>query len=76
LSEVHTYGPSNIRCVLVGNKTDLEGKRQVTQEEASRFAKENGLMFYECSAKSGIGVELVKYPPQASTYASASVAVP
>lgn len=36
---------------LIGNKSDLEGQRDVTYEEAKQFADENGLMFVEASAK-------------------------
>ena len=37
--------------MLVGNKRDLEDQRDVSYEEASRFAEENGLLFIEASAK-------------------------
>lgn len=36
---------------LIGNKSDLDGQRDVTYEEAKQFADENGLMFVEASAK-------------------------
>lgn len=36
---------------LIGNKCDLLTKRQVTKEEAERFAKENGITYIETSAK-------------------------
>eukprot|EP01012_Entosiphon_sulcatum_P031167 TRINITY_DN3892_c0_g1_i1.p1 TRINITY_DN3892_c0_g1~~TRINITY_DN3892_c0_g1_i1.p1 ORF type:complete len:210 (+),score=43.92 TRINITY_DN3892_c0_g1_i1:71-700(+) len=43
--------------MLVGNKVDLEAQREVSFEEASRFAQENGLFFLETSAKTGKNVE-------------------
>lgn len=43
--------------MLVGNKTDLDKQRQVTFEEAAKFAEENGLIFIETSAKTGTNVE-------------------
>ena len=43
--------------VLIGNKTDLEDKRQVTSKEAEDFANEKGFIFHEVSAKNGDGVE-------------------
>eukprot|EP00667_Euglena_gracilis_P019373 EG_transcript_20767 len=43
--------------MLVGNKVDLEDQRQVSFEEASRFAQENGLLYLETSAKTGKNVE-------------------
>ncbi|KFD55827.1 hypothetical protein M514_03266 [Trichuris suis] len=42
---------------LIGNKSDLEKERDVTYEEAKQFADENGLLFMECSAKTGDHVE-------------------
>ena len=38
---------------LVGNKLDLEPNRAVDETEASTYAEENGLLFFEASAKTG-----------------------
>ena len=46
----------SICVILIGNKKDLEDKRQVTYEEGETFAKENGLMFLETSAKTAYNV--------------------
>jgi len=46
----------NIVIVLVGNKCDLE-RREVSYEEGSWFARQNGLFFLETSAKTGQNVE-------------------
>jgi len=43
--------------VLVGNKTDLGDKRQVTTEEGEKKAKEFKIMFIETSAKAGHNVK-------------------
>lgn len=43
--------------MLIGNKKDFDDKRDVTYEEASAFAEENGLIFLETSAKTGENVE-------------------
>jgi Ras-related protein Rab-14 len=40
-----------------GNKGDLDGQREVTYDEAKRFADENDLLFLETSAKTGDHVE-------------------
>lgn len=45
--------------MLIGNKSDLENRRQVSTEEGERFAKENGLIFMETSAKTAFNVEEV-----------------
>ena len=42
LTDARTLASPNICIVLVGNKKDLEGEREVTFMEASRFAQENG----------------------------------
>eukprot|EP01084_Bolivina_argentea_P278398 475582_1 len=46
----------NTVIILVGNKTDLSLKRQVTTEQGQQFANENGLLFCETSAKTGENV--------------------
>lgn len=43
--------------VLVGNKTDLNDKRQVTPEDLDKRAKELGVMSIETSAKAGHNVK-------------------
>jgi GTPase SAR1 family protein len=41
---------------LVGNKLDLDGRRQVSYEMARQYAKEESLIFFEVSAKTGQNV--------------------
>ena len=43
--------------VLVGNKSDLRYKRNVTYEEADSFANENNMKYFEVSVKSGDNME-------------------
>ncbi|XP_063093119.1 ras-related protein Rab-17 isoform X1 [Cavia porcellus] len=43
--------PGEIVVALVGNKTDLEEKRQVTLQEGKEFAESRGLLFMETSAR-------------------------
>jgi len=50
--------PENVKMVLVGNKCDLaDDKRQVSLDEGQKLAKENGMLFFETSAKTGENVE-------------------
>ena len=43
--------------VLVGNKTDLNEKREVTTQQGEEEAKKHNLMFIETSAKVGHNVK-------------------
>lgn len=43
--------------MLIGNKCDLDQRRQVSTEEGERFARDNGLIFLETSAKTAYNVE-------------------
>jgi small GTP-binding protein len=47
----------NVLIYLLGNKCDLNDKRQVTTEEAKKFAEENNLKFFETSALDGTNIE-------------------
>jgi len=49
---------ANFYC-LVGNKADLEEKRQVPTHEAIRFAEKNGLYYLETSAKTDLRIDEV-----------------
>ena len=37
--------------IVIGNKSDKEAERAVSKDEAREFARENGCLFLECSAK-------------------------
>ena len=48
---------NNIMVIaLVGNKCDLESRRAIKTREVEKYAKENGIIFKEVSAKSGENV--------------------
>ena len=44
------------RCILA-NKCDLNDKRMVSKEKGEGIARENGIRFFETSAKESINVE-------------------
>ena len=54
LKNINEMAEKNCITYLVGNKIDLlesnENNREVSIEEAQKYAKENGLRFYEASA--------------------------
>ncbi|KAF8602326.1 GTP-binding protein RAB5 [Ceratobasidium sp. AG-I] len=56
IRELQRQADPSIVIALCGNKADLAARRQVTQEEAQKYAEEEGLMWGETSAKSGEGV--------------------
>eukprot|EP01065_Artemidia_motanka_P033415 TRINITY_DN4040_c0_g1_i1.p1 TRINITY_DN4040_c0_g1~~TRINITY_DN4040_c0_g1_i1.p1 ORF type:complete len:228 (+),score=47.75 TRINITY_DN4040_c0_g1_i1:62-685(+) len=57
LSDARDLTNPNTVMMLVGNKVDLDDRREVSYEEATRFAEEHHLLFLECSAKTGQNVE-------------------
>ena len=57
LEEIKQSAPLNISIILVGNKSDLGYKRQVTFEEGKKFADDHGVQFLETSAKKGIHID-------------------
>jgi len=57
LEDAKTHANQNMTIILVGNKSDLDHRRTVTYEEGEKFAKDNGLIFLETSAKTAANVE-------------------
>ncbi|XP_063201764.1 ras-related protein Rab-41 isoform X3 [Chroicocephalus ridibundus] len=59
IDDVRTERGSDVIIMLVGNKTDLADKRQVSIEEGERKARELNMMYIETSAKAGYNVKQV-----------------
>lgn len=59
LADIKDKVPSNAYVIIAGNKHDLESKRQVTYEEAKKFADEVGLKIIETSAKTGHNINVL-----------------
>ncbi|XP_039618313.1 RAB6B, member RAS oncogene family a isoform X2 [Polypterus senegalus] len=57
IDDVRTERGSDVIIMLVGNKTDLADKRQITIEQGEKKAKELNVMFIETSAKTGYNVK-------------------
>ncbi|KAF8567688.1 hypothetical protein P879_03806 [Paragonimus westermani] len=57
LEDARQHASPNMVITLVGNKCDLESRREVQREEGETFAQEHGLLFVETSAKTGVNVE-------------------
>ncbi|XP_060958975.1 ras-related protein RHN1 [Cannabis sativa] len=61
VQELQKQGNPNLIMFLAGNKVDLEKKREVEFEEGEQYAKENGLVFLETSAKTAQNVNELFY---------------
>ena len=57
IGELKTNGSEDILIILVGNKTDLEDKREVSTDEGEKKAKQYGIAFCETSALQGKNIE-------------------
>ena len=57
LIEARQAALPSLVVIIVGNKSDVEYKRQVTNIEATQFANELGLVYIETSAQTGINVD-------------------
>jgi len=58
LNEIRTKGNPDVKIFLVGNKIDLEDKREVSTEEGKLFYENNKLsLFIETSAKNGTNIQ-------------------
>ena len=74
MEQIRQSDPTNETCkILIGNKCDLEGERQVSTEEGHELAKELDVPFLETSAKDNSNVEQVFVDMAAAMQANAGV---
>jgi small GTP-binding protein len=59
IQDLNLNSDKNITLLLIGNKIDLEDKRDVTKEEGEEKAKSFGLAFLETSALTGENIDKV-----------------
>ena len=57
IEDVRNERGNDVIIALVGNKTDLSDKRQVSMEEGEDKANKEGIMFIESSAKAGFNIK-------------------
>ena len=57
IDDVRMERGSDVVIILIGNKCDLQDRREVSTEEAQNKAQEYGVMFLEVSAKLGSNVK-------------------
>lgn len=56
VSELKAMHSPDVVIALAGNKIDQESRRAVEADSASNYAKEQGILFFETSAKTGQNV--------------------
>ena len=61
IEECNKYTNENIIKILVGNKTDLEDQRKISQKIGREKANDNKMLFFECSALNGHNIENIFY---------------
>ncbi|KAL9224038.1 hypothetical protein vseg_000113 [Gypsophila vaccaria] len=61
VEELQRQGSPHMFIVLAGNKADLDNNRQVDAEVGEQYASENGLHFFETSAKTAQNVNELFY---------------
>ncbi|KAK8803734.1 hypothetical protein WA158_001428 [Blastocystis sp. Blastoise] len=57
INSVRKIAGDDIIIVLVGNKCDSIANRAVLKEEAESVASQSDILFFECSAKTGEGIQ-------------------
>ncbi|KAJ5077385.1 ras-related protein rab-13 [Anaeramoeba ignava] len=57
MTSIKENANENVKTILIGNKCDLEEKRQVSKEKGKEFADEYKIPFYEVSAKNNINID-------------------
>ena len=55
--EIDKFAKQGVLKVIVGNKKDLEDKRQVSKESAESLAEKYGVKYMEVSAKDNINID-------------------
>ncbi|CAE6377533.1 unnamed protein product [Rhizoctonia solani] len=55
--EIRAQVDDSVPIMLIGNQIDLAASRTVNTDEGEKFARNEGLMFAETSAKTGTGVD-------------------
>eukprot|EP00827_Trimyema_finlayi_P001141 TRINITY_DN1395_c0_g1_i2.p1 TRINITY_DN1395_c0_g1~~TRINITY_DN1395_c0_g1_i2.p1 ORF type:complete len:175 (-),score=82.46 TRINITY_DN1395_c0_g1_i2:13-537(-) len=61
LHEIEKHASDQVNKILIGNKCDLQDKREVTMQEAEEFAKQNDMTYLETSAKTSENVQKAFY---------------
>jgi len=53
---ISEHASDQVQCILIGNKADMEDKRQVEVDQGESLAEEYGIPFFETSAMNNMNV--------------------
>jgi len=57
LRNINEHASEDVERMLIGNKCDMDDKRLISEERGRGVAEENGIKFFETSAKDNINIE-------------------
>ena len=57
LGKIQANGELDTEIILLGNKIDMINDKQVKKEEAEKLASDNGIPYYEISAKDATNLD-------------------
>ncbi|CAF1169410.1 unnamed protein product [Rotaria sp. Silwood1] len=57
IRNIQEHASAEVERMLIGNKCDMQDKRQVSREKGENLANEYGIKFMETSAKGNINVD-------------------
>lgn len=57
IEQINTFVDNNVKCIIFGNKNDLNEQRKVEINEGKELAQKYNYNFFETSAKDGNNVE-------------------
>ena len=57
VDDAKQYSNDNVQVVLVGNKCDCEGRREITYEQGQELAETLRCPFFEASGKTNVNVD-------------------
>ncbi len=57
LRNIQEHASEDVEKMILGNKCDMEDKRVVSKEKGEAIASENGIKFFETSAKTNVNID-------------------
>ena len=61
INDLRIYGNKNISIILIGNKSDLNNKREISEEEGLKLSEKYNINFIETSALNGYNINEAFY---------------